>query len=467
MTELMNLLELYAVLVLINTALAAALWRRHRTLLHRVVFQIWFATLLAFVIQGVQGVLSRSELHIVLGYASVWAINATMAYLIARIAELPFSWRPFLAVLAAACTLSLVFSGLQLGFMPMALPVAVAVALPLLFVSPRALLLRGRRLTFSGKALCVSSLFFAAHNIDFAFLRNRPEYAAFGFTLAIAIVFGLSIFVPAVVLEIMTEQQARVAAEIDVAHRIQTAMLPKHPSIPGIEVTCYMRPADEIGGDYYDICTVGEHTWILLGDVTGHGLRSGLVMLMAQSIMSSIVHARPDIAPGELNRVANRILFQNLQRLDEQRPMTIVSLCRTGDSTDQENRFVVSGSHDNLYVWRAATDEVEVILMDHFPLGLGFVDDLPAQGIVEREFQLAPGDFLFIGTDGVLEAPDGGDYNRGIFGEERLISFLKAHGRTPLEQTKEDLNAALDRFTSGIYHDDVTFLLLRALRVAA
>lgn len=462
MTELTNLLKLYAVLVLFNTALSAAQWRRHRTLLHRVVFQIWAVTLLSFVIQGA---VNQSELHIVIGYASVWFIDATMAYLIARIAELPFSWKPYLVVLGVACAMSLIFSGLTLGFMPMALPVSLAVALPLLVVATRALLERGRRLTFSGKALCVSSLFFAAHNIDFAFLRNRPEYAALGFTLAIAIVFGLSIFVPAVVLEIMTEQQARVSAEIDVAHRIQTAMLPKHPSIPGTEVTCYMRPADEIGGDYYDICTVGEHTWILLGDVTGHGLRSGLVMLMAQSIMSSILHARPDISPAELNRVANRILYQNLQRLDEQRPMTIVSLCRMGSNTD--HRFVVSGSHDNLYVWRMASEEVEVITMDHFALGLGFVDDLPAQGVIEREFRLAPGDLLFIGTDGVLEAPSEGDYNRGIFGEERLISFLKAHGHTSLEETKKDLVAALDRFTVGIYHDDVTFLLLRALQAAA
>lgn len=463
MTEL-NLLLLYAVLVLFNTALSAAQWRRHRTLLHRVVFQIWFATLLSFAVQGVQEKYSQAGLPRVLAYATVWFITATMAYLIAKIAELPFAWRPFIVVLGIACALSLIFSGLTLGFSPMALPVALSVALPLLIVASRALIERGHRLTFSGKALCVSSLIFAAHNIDFAFLRHRPEFAALGFTLAIAIVFGLSIFVPAVVLEIMTEQQARVSAEIDVAHRIQTAMLPKHPSIPGIEVTCYMRPADEIGGDYYDICTVGEHTWILLGDVTGHGLRSGLVMLMAQSIMSSILHARPDIAPAELNRVANRILYQNLQRLDEQRPMTIVSLCRTGASTDTDSRFVVSGSHDNLYVWRRANEEVEVIMMDHFALGLGFVDDLPAQGVVEREFRLASGDLLFLGTDGVIEAPAEGDYNRGIFGEERLIAFLKEHGRTPLEDTKKDLVSTLDRFTVGIYHDDVTFLLLRALQ---
>jgi serine phosphatase RsbU (regulator of sigma subunit) len=450
--------------VLINTVLSAVLWIRYRTLLHRVVFQIWLMSLLSL---SLQGLLGQSDFLIVLGYSSVCLVNCTMAFLIARIVELPFGWRRFIVFLAVACGLSLIIDRMGLGFTLTSLPVVLAVVLPLFVVVPRALLQRWHRLTFSGKGLCFSCLLFALHNIDYAFLRPRVEYAALGFTLATIVVFGLSIFVPAVVLEIMTEQQARVSAEIDVAHRIQTAMLPKRPTIPGIEVTCYMRPADEIGGDYYDICTVGEHTWILLGDVTGHGLRSGLVMLMAQSIMSSILHARPDIAPAELNRVANRILYQNLERLDEQRPMTIVSLCRTGTSTDTEHRFVVSGSHDNLYVWRAGTGEVEVIAMDHFALGLGFVPELTAQGVAEREFRLAPGDFMFLGTDGVLEAPDGGDYNRGIFGEDRLVAFLRAHARTPLEETKKDLTEALDRFTRGIYHDDVTFLFLRALGTPA
>jgi serine phosphatase RsbU (regulator of sigma subunit) len=462
--EVANLLLLYAGIVLINTVLSAVLWIRHRTLLHRVVFQIWAMSMLSL---SLQGALGQSDFLIVLGYTSVCLVNCTMAYLIARIVELPFGWRRFIVVLAVACGVSFAIDRMGLGFTPTALPVAVAVVLPLFVVVLRALTQRWHRLTFSGKALCFSCLLFALHNLDYPFLRRLDQYAALGFTLATIVVFGLSIFVPAVVLEIVTEQQARVSAEIDVAHRIQTAMLPKRPVIPGIEVACYMRPADEIGGDYYDICTVGEHTWILLGDVTGHGLRSGLVMLMAQSIMSSILHARPDIAPAELNRVANRILYENLERLDEQRPMTIVSLCHTNTSTETEHRFVVSGSHDNLYVWRAATREVEVITMDHFALGLGFVPDLPAQGVVEREFQLSPGDFMFLGTDGVLEAPDGGDYNRGIFGEERLVAFLKEHARTPLEQAKQDLTETLDRFTRGIYHDDVTFLLLRALERAA
>ena len=80
-----------------------------------------------------------------------------------------------------------------------------------------------------------------------------------------------------------------------------------------------MHSADEVGGDYY---TMGEMSWVLVGDVTGHGLASGLVMFMVQSIITSILQTRPNLSPAELNALANQILYQNLERLDEQRPMT-------------------------------------------------------------------------------------------------------------------------------------------------
>jgi serine phosphatase RsbU (regulator of sigma subunit) len=243
---------------------------------------------------------------------------------------------------------------------------------------------------------------------------------------------------------------------MDVARRIQTNLLPRNPSIKGLDLACYMKPAEEVGGDYYDIYTIGNRVWILLGDVTGHGLSSGLVMLMAQSIIRSILHTQPDISPSALNVLANKVLYDNLQRLREDRQMTIVSICMT-----DKRHFVLSGCHDNVYIYRNATREVETINVSQMPCGLGFVSDLEDFDVAEESYTLEDNDLLLLITDGVTEAANQGDYSKGVFDEKRLISFIKDTADQPVEQIRTKLTNKLQEFTGGIFHDDVTFLIAR------
>ena len=59
-------------------------------------------------------------------------------------------------------------------------------------------------------------------------------------------------------------------------------------NIPRIEIAGYMEPADEIGGDYYDVLQDGGRLKVGIGDVTGHGLESGVLMLMVQSVARAL-----------------------------------------------------------------------------------------------------------------------------------------------------------------------------------
>jgi sigma-B regulation protein RsbU (phosphoserine phosphatase) len=270
-------------------------------------------------------------------------------------------------------------------------------------------------------------------------------------------VFSLSVAAPAVALEQVTEHEARLSTELDVARRIQLRIIPTDAPLPGLEMTSHVRPADSVGGDYLDVYRDGERCWFLLGDVTGHGLGAGLVMLMAQSTMSSLLRLRPEISPCELNFFANQVLAANLERLAERRHLTAVALLRTAG-----NRFTVSGSHDSLLVYRATTGGVETHDINHFPVGLGFTADLASSDFVQDALQLGPGDTLFMFTDGVTEAARGGDPRAGLFGVEPLISLLKRHAHSPLTDLKHDLLDELDRFTQKVYDDDVSFLALRA-----
>jgi serine phosphatase RsbU (regulator of sigma subunit) len=178
---------------------------------------------------------------------------------------------------------------------------------------------------------------------------------------------------------------------------------------------------------------------------------------MAQSTISSILQTRPDISPRELNALANRILHANLTRLDEQRHMTIVTI------RGRDHHFEVSGSHDNIYIYRAETKSVETLAMTHFPWGLGFRDHVA--DIAQESFELGAGDVLFLGTDGITEAAREGDHVRGTFGEDGIIDILVHHAHAPLAMLSSMLAEQLDAFTRGVYHDDVAFLVAR--RVSA
>jgi len=449
---LRNLLLLYAGLVVINAGITAVLWARNRTPLFQALFFVWATTLLSFIVQGA---FQQSTLSIVLAYVSAFPVNLSLAYLLGHSAGVEVRWSPFLIVVLVATAASVMAALVGVPFWLVALPMCIGVCLPSGMTGVRVLATRWKRLTVSGRTLAISSLLFAAHNLDYAFLRDKPAFATLGFTIAFLIVFALSVSGPAAALEVVTERQARIATELDAARRIQTMILPRELALPGLEVVGYMRPADSVGGDYFDVYRTGEDCWLLLGDVTGHGLGAGLVMLMAQSTLSAIVQARPDVSPRELNHLANRVLRGNLARLDERRHMTIVAIRCHG------RRFLISGSHDDVYLWRARTRRVEVLPMSHFPWGLGFVDLEPSE-VGENAFGMDKGDLLFVGTDGVIEAARDGDPTRGIFGEQEVSEVLSAHAAAPLEEIKRRLLVRLDEFTSGVYHDDVAFLIVRA-----
>jgi serine phosphatase RsbU (regulator of sigma subunit) len=447
---LSQLIVLYAAFLLMFAVSAGIVWWRKRTALHRALFLVWLAGLAGLIAQGVS---QHGDLIMVLGYTSVFLVSIALSNLITTSLHVPFAWRRYLGLLGIAVATSVALASRGAGFTPVALPVALAVALPLLHTAIRAIRAHWRTGDAAQRALLVTCVAFGAHILDFAFFRNRPRFVPFGFALGMLLLFAFAITATAVVLEAETVQRARIATELDAARRIQRKLVPRDVSLPGLEVIAHVRPAETVAGDYVDAYHFGPWSWLLLGDVTGHGLGAGLVMLMAQSTISSILQTRPDISPRELNALANTILHANLTRLDEQRHMTIVAI------RGRDHRFEVSGSHDNIYIYRAATGTVETLAMTHFPWGLGFQEHI---GKAEQDsFELGAGDVLFLGTDGITEAAREGDHVRGTFGENGVIDILVHHAQEPLAMLSSMLAERLDAFTRGVYHDDVAFLVAR------
>lgn len=448
-----NLLLLYAGAVLLNVIVSSVLYLRDDKPIYRSLVVCWTAMLVSF---GAQGALSSGELQMVLGFATAFLVNFAFARLLASTADVELRWWPYSVALTAGVAVSVALHAAGFGFSAIALPVVVPVALPCLVTVGRMLSAK-RRLSTAKFVLVVGCVLFSLHNLDFALLRNRPEFAPIGFTVAILVVFMLAIAGAAVALEQVTEHQVRLATELDVARQIQSQILPRDVGFPGIDIAYHVRPANNsVGGDYLDLYRDGQRYWFLLGDVTGHGLGAGLVMLMAQSTMTSLLRARPELSPRELNFLANGALADNLARLGERRHLTAISMLR-----EPGGQFVFSGSHDGLLVYRAASAEVELYQANHFPMGLGFSSELVLDDFREERLEVAAGDVVLLFTDGITEAAPHGDPNVGMFGTESIRRLLLECAHQPLEQLKQAVLHELDRFTHGVYHDDVAMLLIR------
>ncbi|MBK8480358.1 MAG: response regulator [Proteobacteria bacterium] len=208
MQGLGSLLATYAGVLFINLILSLVLWRKQRNPLQRGLVLLWGAAFLAFLAQGAA---AKGSLVITLGFSCTFFINLALANLISAIGGVDFPWRRFAAIYGSAVATSILCAATRQPFLWIALPTALAVAWPTIETGIRALHHPTRPLGSSARALIVSSFFFAAHNLDFPFLRDKPAAASIGFVIALLTVFALSLTGNAVVLERETADRTRIA----------------------------------------------------------------------------------------------------------------------------------------------------------------------------------------------------------------------------------------------------------------
>jgi DNA-binding LacI/PurR family transcriptional regulator/serine phosphatase RsbU (regulator of sigma subunit) len=185
--------------------------------------------------------------------------------------------------------------------------------------------------------------------------------------------------------------------EAKIAERIQTAILPRAVQVDGFEIATKMLPAADVGGDYYDTIPFANGCWVGIGDVTGHGLVAGLIMLMLQGMVAAMIQREPNASPSEIVTSLNRSLYENIRnRLSRDDHVTFTLL-----RCDRDGRVTLAGVHEDIVVWRAKSCTVETMRAPGFWTGaLPDVSDVTADGVTQLEI----GDLLVLYTDGVTEA---------------------------------------------------------------
>jgi len=245
-------------------------------------------------------------------------------------------------------------------------------------------------------------------------------------------------------------ERQRLEEEMAIAARIQTSIVPKSIRVPGLEIAATMIPATEVGGDYYDIISCANGCWLGIGDVAGHGLKTGLVALMIQSVVAAVVQNNPRATPSSVVRILNAVMFENVRRRLSQDEHATLSMMRY----DGEGRFVFAGAHEEIIVFRAAQGRCECI-----PTPGPWVGAVPELGatLVDTPIALAPDDVMVLYTDGVTEAMD----NAGVqFGMDRVCELVRRAAAEPARDICEHIVDAVRHWTAK-QNDDISVVVVR------
>ncbi|AUX44903.1 phosphoserine phosphatase [Sorangium cellulosum] len=245
-------------------------------------------------------------------------------------------------------------------------------------------------------------------------------------------------------------EQEKVRQESVVAARIQTTLVPAKLEVEGLELCAAMKPAAEVGGDYYDVIATPGGGWLGIGDVAGHGLAAGLVMLMIQSMVSALARSEPTASPGEIVSAVNGAVYENVRsrlRRDEHATLLLLRYERSG-------RVTFAGAHDDIVVCRARTGRCVCIQSTGVWIGALPVIDAMTR---DAEFVLEDGDVLALYSDGVTEARNA---HREQFGLERLCATIEAVQSSPVEAIRDRILREVEVWCPSP-DDDITVVVAR------
>lgn len=252
--------------------------------------------------------------------------------------------------------------------------------------------------------------------------------------------------------EQLKEQNLRMGAELNVSRMLQQMILPKPEelAIEKLDIAGFMEPADEVGGDYYDVLYTDGVVTLGIGDVTGHGLESGILMLMVQTAVRTLKEIQ-EVDPVRFLDALNRTIYKNVQRMNSEKSLTLAIV------NYADGEISISGQHEEILVIRNNGKVERIDTMDlGFPIGL---DSEIADFISHITLELKPGDGIALYTDGIPEAKD---INKIQYGLERLCEVISENWHKSAPDIKDAVITDVRRHIGKQkVFDDITLLVLK------
>jgi len=273
----------------------------------------------------------------------------------------------------------------------------------------------------------------------------------------------------------LAASQKRAEREREIAYEMQQSFLPHtFPSIEGAEIAAIMRPAREVGGDFYDVIPLsGGLLGIIIADVSGKGVSAALYMALGRTLLRShsLNIARPRYLTGAMDSAHIRQLMRTVpnsalsaldsiritnEYLTEHHSEQAMFLTLFYAVYDPRSRVLVyvNAGHNSPFLYNARTGEQGWLAPTDLIVGV-----LPDVSYEPQWRQLNPGDVLTLYTDGVTEAFNA---DREMFGEERLVESVRAHQTASAQELVKAIGADVDVFVDGApQSDDLTLLVMR------
>ncbi len=249
------------------------------------------------------------------------------------------------------------------------------------------------------------------------------------------------------------EERRSLENELELAGAVQRSLLPQEaPTFPHLEIAAFSRPAQIVGGDYFDFFPFAEgRQGLAISDVAGHGMSSSLIMASLQTMLRTLTQDHR--SPAELVARINRLCIHNIQFT------TFVTLFLAAFEPDSRRLTYCNAGHNPPILLRGQAGvgrNVEWLA----PTG-------PAVGLTEdstyadEAVSLDQGDLLVLYTDGVTEATDP---QGRFFGPERLTAVVADNASLSAQDVVHALRDDLQTYVAGATQaDDVTILVLRVV----
>ncbi|HBQ60310.1 MAG TPA: hypothetical protein DD671_11995, partial [Balneolaceae bacterium] len=219
-------------------------------------------------------------------------------------------------------------------------------------------------------------------------------------------------YVPSYIEDQAKEQ--RVKQELAIARAVQQTFLPsKIHHLPGIDIAGVCIPAQETGGDYYDMIPIGkQRTAIAIGDVSGKGIKASFYMTFTKGVLHSL--SALILSPVELLNQLNRLFNENATR------GTFISMIYGILEADKRQFTFARAGHNPMLVIRANGDS-EWLQPDGLGIGVAKGDNF-IKWTKEATLKLNEGDVIILYTDGITEMLNPGNQ---FYGEEKLEKLVK------------------------------------------
>ncbi len=242
-------------------------------------------------------------------------------------------------------------------------------------------------------------------------------------------------------------------SEVELAADIQKHVLKKnHPTIPSLEIVADTKSASEVGGDSYDIITQGDNVYIYIGDVTGHGVASGFVMMVVNALISGFSKMMENSA--EILVRTNEILKP---RVKSNMLMTLLMI--RWNERDKK-LYMVGAGHEYLLLYKKWTNKVHAIKSGG--VALGMTRDI-SKILKEVQLSFEPGDCIILYTDGITEARNGNKESDLMFGVERLVEVIANTPKKTALGIFKHVTIELSKFMGykSRQFDDISLIVVR------